>query len=180
MSVVNGKRQSAWFGIEPDAEPEAVARHGGGGGPYAGVVFNRPLDQAFTYAVPPRLAALVRPGQRVKVPLGKGNKPALGYCVRVDDALPDGVNPAKVKEVIEALDSPPLIDEAMLALTRWMAGYYACAWGQALDAVVPAGVKKQAGTRVGTFLVVPEEARAKLAELEATLPPKQAEVLVTL
>ena len=61
--------------------------------------------------------------------------------------------------MVEVVDDPPLIDAAMLELTRWMAGYYACAWGQALDAVVPAGVKKQAGTRVGTFLVVPEEIR---------------------
>ena len=57
----------------------------------------------------------------------------------------------------------PLIDSKMLALTRWMADYYACSWGQALDAVVPAGVKKHAGTRIATFLMVPEEAREALA-----------------
>ena len=67
----------------------------------------------------------------------------------------------------------------MLELTRWMAGYYACSWGQALDAVVPAGVKKQAGTRVGTFLVVPEEVRRDAAR-RSTLPPKQAEALAIL
>ena len=33
-----------------------------------------------------------------------------------------------------------------------MAEYYVCSWGQALDAAVPAGVRNQAGTRVGTFL----------------------------
>ena len=57
----------------------------------------------------------------------------------------------------------PLIDSNMLALTRWIADYYACSWGQALDAVVPAGVKKHAGTRIATFLMVPEEAREALA-----------------
>ena len=36
----------------------------------------------------------------------------------------------------------------MLELTRWMAGYYACSWGQALDAVVPAGVQ-EAGRDAG-------------------------------
>ena len=50
----------------------------------------------------------------------------------------------------------------MLELTRWMADYYACSWGQALDAAVPAGVKKHAGTRIGTFLIVPEETREAL------------------
>ena len=53
------------------------------------------------------------------------------------------------------LDPVPLIDARMLELTRWMADYYACSWGQALDAAVPAGVRKQAGTRVGTFLAGP-------------------------
>jgi primosomal protein N' (replication factor Y) len=166
MSLVNGKRQAAWFGAEGDT------------GPYAGIVFNRPIDQVFTYRVPPRLAGTIGPGQRVRVPLGRGNKPAVGYCVRVDDALPEGVEPARVKDLIEVLDDPPLIDRAMLELTRWMADYYACSWGQALDAVVPAGVKKQAGTRIGTFLTVPEDVRAGLESL--SLPSKQAHALAIL
>ena len=178
MSVVNGKRQSAWFGIEHEHERGAVEGARGGTGPFAGIVFNRPLDRVFSYKVPARLAAVVRPGHRVKVPLGKGNRPEIGYCVRVDDALPEGVDPSKVKEVVEVLDNPPLIDGAMLELTKWMAGYYACAWGQALDAVVPAGVKKQAGTRIGTYLVVPEETRERYDQLK--LSAKQAEVLATL
>lgn len=171
MSIVNGKRQSAWFGLEPDG---AEATHGVDG-PYAGVVFNRPLEQVFSYRIPPALVEYVIPGQRVRVPLGKGNTAAVGYCVRVDQALPQGLEPSKVKKVLEALDNPPLIDRAMLELTRWMASYYACAWGQALDAVVPAGVKKQSGTRIGTYLIVPEEIREKRDALE--LPPKQADVL---
>ena len=169
MSLVNGKRQAAWFDADPEVETE---------GPFAGVVFNRPIDQVFTYRVPARLRGVVRPGQRVRVPLGRGNQPAVGYCVRVDAAPPEGVAPGRVKDLLEVLDDPPLIDAAMLELTRWMAGYYACSWGQALDAVVPAGVKKQAGTRVGTFLTVPEEVRRARESLE--LPAKQAEALAIL
>ena len=64
----------------------------------------------------------------------------------------------------------------MLALTRWIADYYACSWGQALDAVVPAGVKKHAGTRIATFLMVPDEAREALlaGTINPPLTPKQA------
>ena len=83
--------------------------------------------------------------------------------------------------MVEVLDDPPLIDAAMLELTRGWPSYYACSWGQALDAAVPAGVKKHAGTRVGTFLVVPEEAREALTERDrAAAPAKQAEVLAIL
>ena len=68
------------------------------------------------------------------------------------------------------LDPLPLIDGRMLELTRWMADYYACSWGQALDAVVPAGVKKHAGTRVGTFLVVPGGDSGRLAGRDPQAP----------
>ena len=95
----------------------------------------------------------------MRVPLGRGNEPAVGYCVQRRRERAEDVDPRRLKDVLEVLDDPPLIDAAMLELTRWMAGYYACSWGQALDAVVPAGVKKGAGTRVGTFLTVPDEVR---------------------
>ena len=166
MSVVNGKRQAAWFGA------------GAVEGPFAGVVLNRPVDTVFTYQVPANLRARIQPGMRVLVPLGRGNAPAVGYCVRVEPGPEPGLDRGRVKDVIDLVDDPPLIGAAMLELTRWMASYYACSWGQALDAVVPAGVKKQAGTRVQTCLVPTEE--AKLARETLGLPPKQAEALAIL
>src|SRR3954469_9266358 len=163
MSAVNGKHQGALFAVERD-------------GPFAGVVLNRPLDTVLTYRVPPRLREKLRPGGRVSVPLGKGNQPAVGYCVRIDETAE--VEPGRIKDVLDVLDDPPLIDPPMLELTRWMAGYYACSWGQALDAVVPAGVKKGAGTQIKTCLTVPDE--VKLARETLDLPTKQAEVLALL
>ncbi len=137
----NFRRQAALFEHEAEAPaPAPVSVEG----PFAGVVFNRPVDQVFSYRIPAGLRAKVVPGQRVRVPLGRGNAPSVGYCVRLDDSAE--VDPRKIKDVIDVLDDPPLIDGAMLELTRWIAGYYSCTWGQALDAVVPAGVKKQAGT----------------------------------
>src|SRR4051794_28774883 len=112
MSLVNGKRQAAWFGTEAAHETD---------GPFAGVVFNRPIDQVFTYRVPARLREVVRPGQRVRVPLGRKNEPTIGYCVRVDAEAPESLAPGRVKDVLEALDDPPLIDATMLELTRWIA-----------------------------------------------------------
>jgi primosomal protein N' (replication factor Y) (superfamily II helicase) len=168
-------RQEAWFGI---SDHDRVFCEG----PFAGVVFNRPIEQVLTYRVPGGLKRIIQPGQRVRVPLGRGDKLATGYCVRVDKSGPSDLDPAKIKDVVEVLDPLPLIDAKMLELTRWMADYYACSWGQALDAVVPAGVKKHAGTRIGTFLMVPQEIRADLqAEiLKRRLPPKQVGVLEVL
>jgi primosomal protein N' (replication factor Y) len=153
---------------------------GAGEGPFAGVVFNRPVDRVFTYKIPERLREAVTPGARVKVPLGRGNTPSVGYCVRVADEPEAGVAPGRIKDVLEAIDAPPLIDAAMLDLTRWIATYYACSWGQALDAVVPSGVKKHAGTRVWTCLTIPEEVRANLADVMATLTSKQGDAMAVL
>ncbi len=151
-----------------------------GEGPFAGIVFNRPIDQIFTYKVPARLRDAVTPGARVKVPLGRGNTPSVGYCVSLHDDVEGDVDPKRIKEVLEVIDDPTLIDAAMLDLTRWIATYYACSWGQALDAVVPSGVKKHAGTRVWTCLTLPEEIRPRLAEVMATLSSKQADALAVL
>src|SRR5437764_9670244 len=108
MSVVNRKRQAALFAGEAE-------------GPFAGVVLNRPLETVLTYRIPQRLAGKLVPGARVSVPLGKGNAPAVGYCVGVEADLPAGIEPGRVKDVLEVLDDPPLIDRTMLELTRWMA-----------------------------------------------------------
>ncbi|QEH36144.1 Primosomal protein N' [Aquisphaera giovannonii] len=169
------ERPGAWFGADR-VPPRAAA------GPYAGIVVNRPIDQVLTYRCGPRVAAAIRPGQRVRVPLGKGNRLAVGYCVGVEDAPPEGLDPGRLKEVAEVLDPAPLIDSRMLELTRWMAEYYVCSWGQALDSAVPAGVRNQAGTRVGTFLLVPEETRQALKDqtLKPRLSPKQAAAMETL
>ena len=60
----------------------------------------------------------------------------------------------------------------MLRLTHWMAEYYLCPLGQVLDAVIPAGVRGQAGTREQVFLSVPAATAARLNELR--LSAKQA------
>ena len=51
------------------------------------------------------------------------------------------------------LDAQALLSPSMLRVTRWMADYYLCPWGQVLEAVVPAGVRQKAGTRDVTLLV---------------------------
>ena len=168
---VTAPRQPVWFGLADAGPPVA--------GSFVGVVLNRPVDQVLTYRVPIRLQPTIQPGQRLRVPLGQGNELTVGYCVRVDDRPPPDLDLVRIKDVAEILDTLPLIDGKMLDLTRWMADYYACSWGQALDAVVPAGVKKHAGARIATFLMVPEEAReALLADsIKPPLTPKQAAVM---
>ena len=47
------------------------------------MVFAEQPHGPYDYGVPPALAAKLKPGQRVQVPLGKGNRPVVGYCTAV-------------------------------------------------------------------------------------------------
>lgn len=111
------------------------------------VVLNKPLSTAYTYLVPEQLRELVGPGQRVRVPFGRGDKSETGYVVHVGRPEPTS---RKLKTILDVVDREPLVSAKMLELTRWIADYYLCGWGQVLQSVVPAGVKKQSGTRLLT------------------------------
>jgi primosomal protein N' (replication factor Y) len=122
-----------------------------------------------------RLEQRLEPGRRVRVPLGRGNRSVVGYCVRLQNEPAGG---RKLKSVAAVIDERPLLSDAMLRLTRWMADYYFCPWGQVLEAVVPAGVRGKAGTRDVRLLSVPPNVTSQLAKLK--LPAKQLEVLKAL
>jgi primosomal protein N' (replication factor Y) len=111
-------------------------------------------------------------GRRVRVPLGRANRSVVGYCVALGNK---SVVRRKLKAVSQVLDRQPLLSPAMLRVTRWMADYYLCPWGQVLEAVVPAGVRQQAGTRDVTLLSVSHEIASQIAELK--LSAKQASAL---
>ncbi len=138
---------------------------------FADVVFDRPLDAAYTYAVPDHLHATVGPGKRVEAPFGRGDKGTPGFCVRVTAHPPA----REVKAITRVVDADALVDDRLMQLTRWMADYYLCGWGQVLHAVVPAGVRENAGTRPAAF--VEPVGRDKLPDPLPTVSPKQKLVL---
>ena len=134
----------------------------------AEIVFDRPLDHPYSYAVPERLRDSVAVGKRVLAPFGKRDRPTAGYVVSLVTTTPD----RPVKELLRVLDDESLLSLDLMRLTRWMADYYLCAWGQVLNAVVPAGAKQQAGTKSVILLeAVPE---GELPQAMPTLTAKQA------
>src|SRR5262249_36082138 len=140
-------------------------------GLFAEVVFDRPLDTAYTYGVPEALREAVAVGKRVQTPFGRGDKQTVGFCVGVTETPPGRA----VKLITQVLDDEPLLDENLLRLTRWMADYYLCGWGQVLNAVVPAGAKDRAGTKKIVFVeAIPED---ELKKPEPQLTPRQHQVL---
>ena len=63
----------------------------------------------------------------------------------------------------------------MMRLAHWMADYYLCPLGQVLESIVPAGVRRDVGTRDVTLLAAAPDAAARIVELK--LSAKQAAVM---
>jgi primosomal protein N' (replication factor Y) (superfamily II helicase) len=120
---------------------------------FAEVVFDRPVPQSYHYAVPAALADYASPGKRVRAPFGRGDRSSIGFCVAVNNSAPAH----DLKPIQAVVDAEPLITAELLKLTHWMADYYLCGWGQVLSAIIPAGAKSRAGTRLAVFVeLVPE------------------------
>ena len=108
----------------------------------ADIVFDRPLRKPFSYLIPTELFNSISKGKRVRVPLGKGNKPTIGFCVDTRHIPSD----PKLKSIFAIMDEEPLVSTHLLEFTKWIADYYLCGWGQVLQAVVPAWVRSGATT----------------------------------
>ena len=110
---------------------------------FAEVALNRPMRRQYTYSVLARHAGRVAPGVRVAVPLGPRRE--VGVVVAV--ATASDVPAARLKAVLEVLDDGPIVGAELLELTAWIAREYACAWGEALAAALPAALKRERARR---------------------------------
>ncbi len=131
---------------------------------FARVAMNLPVDKLFTYGVPSSIEHVLVPGARVVVPFGP--RVTVGYCAE----LVDTSDVPGIRNIIRVLDETPLLDEKMLRVTRWVAERYACSWGEALEAALPAGVRHGTGERLPRLLalaVPADEAREKAGKARA-------------
>lgn len=162
--------------LEPaaaDGAPPAGAR-----ALYARVALDAPVRREFSYGVPEVFAARLQPGSRVRVPFGSRER--LAVVVGVESAPPEGVAPARIKDLRALLDETPLLTPALLRLGRAMADACWCSWGQALAAMLPAALRSGRARRaipVIEFCGAPTEQEVR--ELEES-QPKQARALAWL
>src|SRR5271157_3506872 len=93
-----------------------------------------PLDMVFTYAIPLGMEPVV--GGRVLVPFRQQRMS--GIVVELHDRPPKSdASQIKIKKVIEALDLSPVLDEQLLKLGKWIAGYYLAPVGEVFRAMLP-------------------------------------------
>ena len=98
-----------------------------------------PLDQAFTYSLPLTLQHRVRMGVRVMVPFGA--RKMTGVVLRVHDEAPA----MAVKDALRLIDIEPVVGEELIALARWIAGYYCAPLGEVLRGMTPLAFETKQG-----------------------------------
>ena len=98
---------------------------------YCDVSLPVPMDQPFTYALPETLRHRVRPGSRVLVPFGP--RRLTGVVVNCHDQPPA----MATREASRLVDAEPVLDAELLALGRWIAGYYCAPLGEVLRGMLP-------------------------------------------
>ncbi|MBK5271437.1 MAG: primosomal protein N', partial [Bacteroidia bacterium] len=115
-----------------------------GDGVFAEIIIPLALPKNYTWLVPGSMIEEIKPGCRVEVNLGK-NKKYAGIVKRLHNEKPDFFEP---KEILNLLDTEPVVYEQQLQLWEWMASYYMCSEGEVMAAALPAHFKLSSETIV--------------------------------
>ncbi|HWE03327.1 MAG TPA: DEAD/DEAH box helicase, partial [Tepidisphaeraceae bacterium] len=145
-------------------------------GPFAAVAIEQSIDRTLDYAIPAKLVNAVRVGQRVRVPLGKNNRPAHGYVISIH---PTSGYP-RIKRLFNIDDERVLITPRLMELSRWMSRYYCAPLGTVLETVLPSAVRKKTGIGYSQMIRL-AVGRERVQEiLEKTRAPKRRSILARL
>jgi primosomal protein N' (replication factor Y) len=148
---------------EPSQGPDGACGQGQFGptaaGDAVGLAVAANLWQTLDYAWP---AEFGRPqlGQRVRAPLGRGNRKVLAFVADLDPqsarsspaaagnpAPPNsgyaGTNPQSLKSVGELVDAASQFDHTLWKLAQWISSYYLTPLGMVLAAMIPSAVGRR-------------------------------------
>jgi primosomal protein N' (replication factor Y) len=109
---------------------------------YAEIIIPSALPKNYTWSVPAALLDLVQAGCRVEVNLGKSKKYA-GIVKRIHQDKPELF---ETKDILNVLDTDPILYDEQLRLWEWMADYYMCSEGEVMAAALPAHFKLSSET----------------------------------
>lgn len=117
-----------------------------------------PLSDVFTYRDTRRAVPLAL-GSQVVVPFGR--RTVTGFVVGYRQGS-DVETGREVREILEVVGTEPALDESVLELCRWAAGYYLAPLGEVLSAALPSGERASASRRLSLTIA------GKLAASDST------------
>ncbi len=154
---------------------------------FAQIILPLNLKGTFTYKVPEDLMDKIEVGMRVLIPFG-GKKIYTGIVAELFDEFEESFVP---KEIINLLDSQPIVPKKQLEFWNWMSSYYLCNLGEIYRFAFPSSLKLESETYVRllsertidwqnldaneTYLLQALEVRQmlNLQEIEAFIPKKE-------
>ena len=109
---------------------------------YAEVAVDAPVSpsRTFSYRIPEQFR--LRPGQLVWVPFGRRT---LQGVVMELAAAPQV---AETKDILQAVEPSPLLNDTALTLARWLSRYYLCSLFDAVALFLPPGFKAQVRSEI--------------------------------
>lgn len=119
------------------------------------------IDKLYDYIIPEGI--LLKPGMRVEVPFGRGNRKCEGFVLRLL-TLPET---GKLKAVERVLDKGPVLDKNMIALAAYMCSELFCTFYDCAKAMLPAGLWFQ---REEGYELAPDASPERVALLSADYP----------
>ncbi|MDL2244121.1 primosomal protein N' [Parabacteroides sp. OttesenSCG-928-J18] len=112
---------------------------------FADVILPLPLEQKYTYRIPPDLEKAVVPGSRVIVHFGR-KRYYTAIVLEIHTRQPDSAY--ETKEIFALLDPTPILRRPQLRFWQWVSSYYLCALGDVYKAALPSGLKLESETAV--------------------------------
>ena len=94
---------------------------------------NFAIDKPYSYAFSPEQG--LKPGVRVTVPFGRGNRSAEGVVLSVSSGDETGL-----KSVAGVLDTAPVLSDTMLHLAAFLRDRCYCSFYDVIRAMLPAGL----------------------------------------
>jgi len=122
------------------------------------------FDKLFSYLLPEQYAAVVRPGCRVMVPFGSGNRKRMGMVFSLAQEDGEGLKP-----IASVSDREPVLTEELLRLAEWIADRTFSTRYDAVKLLLPPGI--------GLNIVFEYSAASPLPEGWETLPEQTAQVV---
>ena len=145
-------------------------------GPFAVVALEQAIDRVLDYSIPKKLLSRLVIGQRVRVPLGRGNKLASGYVVDIRQTTAH----ASIKPLNDLIDDRVLVTPQLMALARWIGRYYVAPLGVVLESVIPSAVKRRTGLGYSSIVRWAMERQSLQSFYEKTKAPKRRALLARL
>jgi len=103
-----------------------------------------PVNNLFSYLLDMEDISSNIIGSRAIVPFGR--RTLTGVIVSKNEYKE--IESKKLKFISEIIDESPVFNPEMLKLTKWLADYYFCSWGEALKAALPIGMSPKTVVKI--------------------------------